>query len=259
MGYSPLVVQFTDLSQNSTGWNWNFGDGAASTGQNPTHIYPKIGTYIVNLTASNGNGTDSKLATITVLQKPVYAYIANMGSNTISVIDTATNKVTTTIPVGTGPYGVAVSSDGKKVYVANNDSNTVSVIDTATNKVTATVSVRSGPCGIAVSPNGTKVYVANHLDNTTSVIDTTTNAVIATVPIGSYPYGVAVTPDGTKVYFASSVYSENSTNSIVSVIDTATNTCYSLGACRNCFYRNSSQPRWDKDICWRTVWTILHL
>ena len=224
MGYSPLVVQFTDLSQNSTGWNWNFGDGAASTGQNPTHIYPKIGTYIVNLTASNGNGTDSKLATITVLQKPVYAYIANMGSNTISVIDTATNKVTTTIPVGTGPYGVAVSSDGKKVYVANNDSNTVSVIDTATNKVTATVSVRSGPCGIAVSPNGTKVYVANHLDNTTSVIDTTTNAVIATVPIGSYPYGVAITPDGTKVYFASSVYSENSTNSIVSVIDTATNT-----------------------------------
>jgi len=223
-GYAPLSVQFTDSSRNVTEWNWTFGDGTASTEKNPTHIYSKTGTYTVNLTASNENGTDSKLATINVLQPPVYAYIANMGVNTISVIDTTTNKVTTTVEVGTGPYGVGVSSDGKKVYVANNDSNTVSVIDTATNKVTATVPVGSRPYGIAVTPDGKKVYVTNNLNNTTSVIDTATNAVIATVPAEIYPSGVAVTPDGTKVYLASLAHIENSTNSIVSVIDTVTNT-----------------------------------
>jgi len=79
-------------------WRWSCFNRTESN----AYLSRKLGTYIVNLTASNGNGTDSKLATITVLQKPVYAYIANMGSNTISVIDTATNKVTTTIPVGTG-------------------------------------------------------------------------------------------------------------------------------------------------------------
>ncbi len=71
------------------------------------------------------------------------AYITNYGSNTVSVIDTATNTVTATIPVGIDPYGVAVTPDGSKVYVANVGSNTVSVIDTATNTVTATIPVGS--------------------------------------------------------------------------------------------------------------------
>ena len=46
-------------------------------------------------------------------------YVTNYGSNTVSVIDTATNTVTATVTVGTNPRGVAVSPDGKKVYVAN--------------------------------------------------------------------------------------------------------------------------------------------
>ncbi len=56
----------------------------------------------------------------------------------MSVIDTATNTVTATIPVGPEPYGVAVTPDGSKVYVAN-FSNSVSVIATATNTVTDTI------------------------------------------------------------------------------------------------------------------------
>jgi YVTN family beta-propeller protein len=43
------------------------------------------------------------------------AYITNETSNNVSVIDTKTNKVTVTIPVGTGPFGVAVSPDRTKV------------------------------------------------------------------------------------------------------------------------------------------------
>ena len=37
-----------------------------------------------------------------------FAYITNWGSNTVSVINTATNTVTATVPVGTEPEGVAV-------------------------------------------------------------------------------------------------------------------------------------------------------
>ena len=67
-------------------------------------------------------------------------------SDTVSVIDTATNDVTAR-PVGNSPYEVAVSPDGKKAYVTNFNNTgiystgTVSVIDTATDTVTATVNV----------------------------------------------------------------------------------------------------------------------
>jgi PKD repeat protein len=70
-GYVPLSVQFLDSSLNSTGWNWDFGDGVSSIEQNPLHTYSTTGNYTVNLTVSNDNGTDSKLATITVLSKSI--------------------------------------------------------------------------------------------------------------------------------------------------------------------------------------------
>ncbi|MGQ0445311.1 MAG: YncE family protein, partial [Beijerinckiaceae bacterium] len=67
---------------------------------------------------------------------------------TVSMIDTATNKVVGT-PITVGfPYGVAITPDGRKVYVTSFD--TVSVIKTATNKVVATIPVLAGG-GLAVT------------------------------------------------------------------------------------------------------------
>ncbi|HOW15466.1 PGF-pre-PGF domain-containing protein, partial [Methanosarcina sp.] len=65
-GFVPLSVQFTDSSENATAWNWDFGDGNSSADQNPLHIFSTAGTYTVNLTVSNVNGTDSKTTDITV-------------------------------------------------------------------------------------------------------------------------------------------------------------------------------------------------
>lgn len=38
------------------------------------------------------------------------AYVANLGSGTVSVIDSATDTVTATIPVGSQPFGVAIAA-----------------------------------------------------------------------------------------------------------------------------------------------------
>jgi PGF-pre-PGF domain-containing protein len=214
----PLTIQFNDTSIGKpTSWFWDFGDGVSSTEQNPMHTYTAEGNYTVNLTAANGNGTDSKLATIKVVKTNPYAYVTNYNSNTVSVIDTTTNKVTATMPVGIRPWGVAVNPDGTRVYVTNWNSNTVSVIDTVTNTVTATVNVGSNPMGIAVAHDGKKIYVTNAMSNNVSVIDSANNTVIATVDEPYHPVGIAVTPDGKKVYVAN-LYGG------VSVFDTATNT-----------------------------------
>jgi PGF-pre-PGF domain-containing protein len=68
-GYSPLSIQFTDLSQNAESRSWDFGDANTSTEQNPMHIYSSAGNYSVNLTVSNENGTTSKTTMIYVLEK----------------------------------------------------------------------------------------------------------------------------------------------------------------------------------------------
>ena len=107
-GYVPLTVQFTDLSQNATEWNWNFGDGTSSTAQNTTHIYSAAGNYTVNLIAGNQNGTNSKTTVITVLQEqggngspvmPVADFSANVTSGyaPLSVLFTDLSKDATSI------------------------------------------------------------------------------------------------------------------------------------------------------------------
>jgi YVTN family beta-propeller protein len=66
-----------------------------------------------------------------------YAYVTDLNGGDVKVINTATNAVTATIGVGSGPIGVAVSADGKRVYVTNSLSNTISVIDATTETVAA--------------------------------------------------------------------------------------------------------------------------
>ncbi|MCC4769518.1 PKD domain-containing protein [Methanosarcina sp. DH2] len=226
-GPAPLVVKFTDLSKNAVVWNWDFdGDGISdSKKQNPVYAYKTSGNYTVNLTASNGINTSSKLVNITVGKRVSstwpFVYITNNGA--FSVIDTATGIVITSVKVGSGSKGVAVVPNGKTAYVTNYQDGNVSVIDTSTNTVTDTVKVGDNPSEVAVSPDGKKVYVVNENSNTTSVIDTATNTVTATVPVGSGPKGVAFTPDGKKVYVTNYGSFFSPSNTTVSVIDTATN------------------------------------
>ena len=52
---------FEDLSTEPLTWRWNFGDGSPiDTTQNPAHIFPGFGTYMVTLTVTNGGCSDSR-------------------------------------------------------------------------------------------------------------------------------------------------------------------------------------------------------
>src|SRR5262249_16837133 len=70
----------------------------------------------------------------------------------VSVIDTSTNTVSSTVPIGPNAQGIAITADGTRAYAASFGDNSVWVIDTATNTVTATIAVGFAPVGVALTP-----------------------------------------------------------------------------------------------------------
>jgi len=97
-------------------------------------------------------------------------YASNSGSDTISVIDTRTERVTQTIYLrigdlggipGASPLGMTASPDGKWLYVAMYDINAVAVVDTTRGQLKGFIPAGWGPTAVAITKNGTKLYVAN--------------------------------------------------------------------------------------------------
>lgn len=146
------------------------------------------------------------------------AYVTNNADNTVSVIDTTSNAVIATLPVGSGPRGIAVTPNNAFAYVANEFDEIVSVIDTATNTVTATIPVGPAPGFVAITPNGSFAYVTPFIGSDVWVIDTATNTVVATLSPGGLAVGIDVAPNGAFAYVA------NSGSDNIAVLDTATNT-----------------------------------
>jgi YVTN family beta-propeller protein len=149
-----------------------------------------------------------------------HAYITHPNSDSVSVLDTGSNKVTATVPVGDNPRDVAVAPDGH-AYITNNYSDSVSVLDTGSNTVIATVPVGHFPEGVAVAPDGRHAYITHYdpySSDSVSVLDTGSNTVTATVPVGGdYSVGVAVAPDGRHAYIT------HADSDSVSVVDTGSN------------------------------------
>jgi YVTN family beta-propeller protein len=152
----------------------------------------------------------------------LYAYVANSGSNDISVINLSTNTVVQTIPLPLGafPQEIVATPDGRKLYVTNIN-GTVSVINTATNAIKRTIFLPGGasPQGIAITPDGLRAFVVDNFNNNIIVISVLTDTVIASIPLpGSLSaWDIAISPDGLTAYVTDDGFSGN-----VFVIDTLT-------------------------------------
>jgi PGF-pre-PGF domain-containing protein len=114
-GYAPLYVRFTDLSSNATSWSWDFDNNGYQESfiRNTVYVFKDPGTYTVELTAINENGTNSKLATINVVQRVENNSVnkGSMDNNTTSGnIDTEENEANENI--GGISHSSSLSSGG---------------------------------------------------------------------------------------------------------------------------------------------------
>jgi gliding motility-associated-like protein len=211
-GDTTAAISFTGTGNTFTWVNNTPGIGLAAGGTGDIAAFTAVNTSFSPVTAT---------ITVTPQVAPL-AYVANgEDDNTVSVINTITNKVIATIPVGSGPFNVAVSPDNSKVYVVNTNSYSVSVINTATNTVTATIDLHlnARPAAITVSPDGSKVYVGYSFGTTVTVINAATNTITATITLTGYTSGLALSPDGSRLY----VTDAGGISNAIHIINTATN------------------------------------
>lgn len=115
-------------------------------------------------------------------------YIANSGSDSVSVIAPDTQQTLATIPVGHAPTGVALAGPGSgitetndtELYVTNSGSDTVSVISTQQRRVIATIPVPGGPRAVVVPASGGVGYVAT-LAGTIEAVSLASHTLLGTV------------------------------------------------------------------------------
>lgn len=197
-GIKPLVVQFTDISNNTpTGWYWTFGDGGTSTLQNPVYTYTTIGTYAVSLGASNsaGSNTTTQTGYITVsnaITPPAASFTADIRSGTapltVRFTDTSANS----------PTGWQWAFGDGSLNTEENPSHTYTSAGTYTVSLTAinsggkNVSLMPGYITVAApeataAPTPIPTTLTQTSEVTTAVQDTVTPVVTAAAAPGAWP------------------------------------------------------------------------
>ncbi len=125
--------------------------------------------------------------------------VVNPDSNSLSLVDTATNAVLGEIPVGREPRSVALSADNSRAYVANWGSDSLSIIDITTHTQIEQIPVGDRPAGVVVSPDGQHLVVAEYGDDTIRVLNSSDLSMRRLYQVQDRPYGLAYTPDGRRI------------------------------------------------------------
>ncbi len=161
------------------------------------------------------------------------AYVANIGSGSLTVIDLAKGERIKIVQTGRGAEGMDISPDGREIWVANRAEDTVSVIDTESLEVVATLQCATFPIRLKFTPDGERVLVSNARSGDVAVFDANSREVVKRIEMakgwqrptdadgnvfsqGPVPIGILIPPDGKHAYIA------NTNVNRVTVIDLET-------------------------------------
>jgi YVTN family beta-propeller protein len=127
-------------------------------------------------------------------------FVANFGSDNVTVVDLTNGRVVTTIAVGHEPAGICYDGARSRVVVANFGSDTVSVISTVTDRVTSTVPVGADPVALTANPLDGRVYVANAGSGNVTLVNDSSGTTAGSITVGAGPAAVVFDPlDGAMV------------------------------------------------------------
>ena len=149
VGTYPYTVAVSLDGQHVYVSNWGGrlpGQNDTTDGMNPVVVDPRTGipsTGTVSVISTQSGQVEAEIevglhpSALALSSNGGHLYVANANSDTVSVIDTSTDKVTGTIavspvrkaPLGSSPNALAVTTDDKTLYVANASNNAIAVVD----------------------------------------------------------------------------------------------------------------------------------
>ncbi len=132
------------------------------------------------------------------------------GVHSIQLIDPVTETVLDTKIIAKGWYGLAFSSDEKKLYASGGHDNWIMVYDIADKKLVANDSIVLGkkwpnkisPAGIAIDDVKQLLYVVTKENNKLYIIDLATKKTVLEYQLGGEAYSCQLSPDQKQLYIS---------------------------------------------------------
>lgn len=148
------------------------------------------------------------------------AFVANIGSGSVTAIDLVRKTRIANIETGAGAEGIDVTPDGQQVWVTNRQADSVSVLDAETLDIRRTIPCATFPIRATVTPEGRYVMVSNARSADVAVFDAASGDEIRRISLqrgtvdlqgklfgdrfgdSSIPIGVVAAPGGDRAWVA---------------------------------------------------------
>src|SRR5437660_209972 len=127
--------------------------------------------------------------------------VVSVASNSVTLVDTATNKVRGVVYVGRSPHEAFFTPNGRALWVTVRGENYVSVIDPARMKEIYRIEVANGPGMTMFGPDGKYAFVCSSFTPELAVIDVASRKIIKRLPqVSPFSPNIAVTPENDEVW-----------------------------------------------------------
>jgi YVTN family beta-propeller protein len=128
------------------------------------------------------------------------AFITQQGSDQVSAIDLATQKIKWTMPVGKLPAGIMMTADGNYLLVGIMGSDYVEVIDWRAQKTVKRIKTGEGAHNFRALGDGRYTFVSNRVSSTISIFDQKTMTNIGNIEVPGGPDCMEVSADGKTLW-----------------------------------------------------------
>jgi YVTN family beta-propeller protein len=127
--------------------------------------------------------------------------VVSIASNSVTLIDTPTNKVKGTVYVGRSPHEAFFTPNGRELWVTVRGENYVSVIDPTQMKEVRRITMANGPGMTMFGPDGRYAFVCSSFTPELTVVDAASHQILKRVPQAS-PFcpNIAVSPENDEVW-----------------------------------------------------------
>jgi YVTN family beta-propeller protein len=127
--------------------------------------------------------------------------VVSVGSNSVTLIETANNKIKGVVYVGRSPHEAFFTPNGRELWVTVRGENYVSVIDPVRMKEVRRIELANGPGMTMFGPDGKYAFVCSSFVPEIAIIDAASHQIVKRLPQATpFSPNIAVTPENDEVW-----------------------------------------------------------